>query len=241
MSDSVVKTEFRDVYERRAEQHGHQELYWGEPTVDRMVYRRRMGIICRWITQLAPASLLDVGCGEGMYCRWFTRNSEIERVVGVDLSEGRLERARRAAPDAEFHRCDGAALPFADDSFDLVMCSEVIEHVPDPFAMAAELARVSSRYVLISVPNAHGNIAQILRPPSGGEHPLDPLSGHLREYDRPMIQRLLRRSGLKLLQVESCGVYYRGRKKLFGWYPRRFDRILATVDATVSRIYPWLG
>jgi SAM-dependent methyltransferase len=55
-------------------------------------------------------------------------------------------------PDADFFCMEITSLGFRSGSFELVLCLEVLEHVPDPLVALAELRRVSSRSCLISVP-----------------------------------------------------------------------------------------
>jgi 2-polyprenyl-3-methyl-5-hydroxy-6-metoxy-1,4-benzoquinol methylase len=102
----------------------------------------------------APRSLLDVGCGEGVLTgRWATRLAP-GRVVGVDLADPRLasEWSVRRRENLEFRALDGTRLPFAESEFDLVAAIEVLEHLEDPRAMLAEMARVARCHLLVSVP-----------------------------------------------------------------------------------------
>jgi 2-polyprenyl-3-methyl-5-hydroxy-6-metoxy-1,4-benzoquinol methylase len=102
----------------------------------------------------APESILDVGCGEGVLTvEWATRLGD-GRVVGIDLDDPKLraEWARRGRPNLEFRAEDATSLSFADDEFDLACAIEVLEHLPEPEATVAEMARVSRRHLLVSVP-----------------------------------------------------------------------------------------
>lgn len=98
-----------------------------------------------WVP-LNAASVLDVGCGNGL----LTERLRHERfAVGVDRSRYAL--MQFSAPRS---RADVTALPFADGTFDCVVCAEVIEHLPLSMYRAAlrEMARVAKRYILITVP-----------------------------------------------------------------------------------------
>jgi 2-polyprenyl-3-methyl-5-hydroxy-6-metoxy-1,4-benzoquinol methylase len=103
-----------------------------------------------------PASLLDVGCGEGVLTQSWAKLLEPRRVVGIDLDDPLIaaEWARRPAPNLTYmaQRTQDVPWPFADGEFDLVTAIEVLEHVPDPAATVAEMARCAGRHLLISVP-----------------------------------------------------------------------------------------
>ena len=114
----------------------------------------------------APSSVLDVGCGEGVLTvEWAERLGDTQvgadaprgtgtRIVGIDLEDPKLraEWERRARPNLEFRAEEATRLSFTDDEFDLATAIEVLEHVPEPEATVAEMARVASRHLLVSVP-----------------------------------------------------------------------------------------
>ena len=102
----------------------------------------------------APSSVLDVGCGEGVLTvEWAERLGD-GRVVGIDLDDPKLraEWAQRKRPNLEFRAEEATRLTFADGEFDLAAAIEVLEHVPEPEATLAEMARVARSHLLVSVP-----------------------------------------------------------------------------------------
>jgi ubiquinone/menaquinone biosynthesis C-methylase UbiE/uncharacterized membrane protein YbhN (UPF0104 family) len=102
----------------------------------------------------APASQLDVGCGEGALTAEWARTDPGARIVGVDLDDDRLKEAwaELRADNLEFACASAMELPYEDDSFDTVSAIEVLEHVPDPRRALHEIARVGSRFAILSVP-----------------------------------------------------------------------------------------
>ena len=103
--------------------------------------------------QAGPRSLLDVGCGEGVLTQqWAQRLAG--RVVGIDLEDPviQAEWEKHRAPNLEYRVMKAENLPFADDEFDMACAIEVLEHVPDPEHTVAEMARVASSSLLVSVP-----------------------------------------------------------------------------------------
>jgi ubiquinone/menaquinone biosynthesis C-methylase UbiE len=94
--------------------------------------------------------VLDVGCGTGVVTRNLTqRVGRQGRVVGIDPSTRLIEKALRRAEEEglkdriEFRCADGAALPFSDESFDLVVASAVFGHVPNGMEVLKEMVRVA--------------------------------------------------------------------------------------------------
>jgi SAM-dependent methyltransferase len=75
-------------------------------------------------------------------------------VVGIDLDDPKLrdEWKRRSLPNLEFRPGLADSLPYADGAFECVTAMEVLEHVPDPDAVLGEMARVTSSWLLVSVP-----------------------------------------------------------------------------------------
>jgi SAM-dependent methyltransferase len=102
----------------------------------------------------APESVLDVGCGEGVLTREWAERLGDGRIVGIDLDDPKLraEWEARRRPNLELRAEEATSLSFADGEFDMATAIEVLEHVPDPGATLAEMARVARRWLLVSVP-----------------------------------------------------------------------------------------
>ena len=102
---------------------------------------------------VAGRRVLDAGCGEG-YGTDLLASAGAASVVGVDVDEPTVEHARERYGH-DFQVADLAKLPFEDDSFDLVVCFETIEHVADARRVVAELRRVlvDDGMLVISTPN----------------------------------------------------------------------------------------
>ena len=93
----------------------------------------------------APASVLDVGCGEGVLTDEWAERLDDGRIVGIDLDDPKLraEWEMRRRPNLEFRAEEATRCPSRDDEFDLATAIEVLEHVPEPEATLAEMARVA--------------------------------------------------------------------------------------------------
>lgn len=88
----------------------------------------------------APA-VLDLGCGSGDSVDLFRSLDARASWVGLDVDDS-AEVLARTRSDATFATFDGERIPFEDESFDLVYCAQVLEHVPRPELVMAEVARV---------------------------------------------------------------------------------------------------
>ncbi len=125
--------------------------------LQRWLLRRFHQTAALLFAQTAACSVLDAGCGEGFAMRevlgLIDAGQQPESVVGLDGSAGALHIARSLHSQRVFAAADLQEIPFADQSFDLVMCMEVLEHLDRPERGLAELVRVSRRWLLLSVPN----------------------------------------------------------------------------------------
>jgi ubiquinone/menaquinone biosynthesis C-methylase UbiE/glycosyltransferase involved in cell wall biosynthesis len=100
---------------------------------------------------LQGVKLLDVGCGTGTTDRYLARR--VRTLHGVDISEEMLVKAQCNVPKAEFAWYDGEKLPFADESFDVVVAICVMHHVPVSmrFKVVSEMVRVTRPEGVVAV------------------------------------------------------------------------------------------
>ena len=100
---------------------------------------RILYLLATYSQYLAQGNVLDVGCWDGILRRFMP-----ERYVGVDIG---------GTPDITIDLEQGR-LPFDANQFETVVCLDVLEHLDNTHAVFAELLRVSSRYVIVTFPNA---------------------------------------------------------------------------------------
>jgi SAM-dependent methyltransferase len=157
----------------------HQPHHGYTPAAFRHYVRQRA--LLSALDSLTFESVLDVGCAEGYFMK-VVRDRFGASVWGVDLSTTALAKAHSlyGFPVAA---AEATRLPFADGSFDLVLSTEVIEHVLDPDLMVAEMRRVSRKTVLVTTP-----VSQ-----SADEHEPDfdlQAEGHINNFDPATVRRL---------------------------------------------------
>ena len=120
------------------------------------VVRHLVGRFLRRVSELAaverPRRILEVGCGEGIVLAALAARLPGSQLDGLELDESALEAARVRCPGATLVRGDACALPFEGQSFDLVVCLEVLEHLPEPGG-PPRATRVARGGCLLSVPH----------------------------------------------------------------------------------------
>ncbi len=153
----------------------------GNPLVRRMM-AGFFGALDGVLPAVAPATVLEVGVGEAEVAGRLTERYPTASVVGIDLPDTDLAGAwAEAGVPGAF--ADIARLPFPDHRFDLVLAIEVLEHVPDPEAALAELARVARRHLVLSVPREPiWRVANLARGKYAGA--LGNTPGHIQHWGR---------------------------------------------------------
>jgi SAM-dependent methyltransferase len=140
-----VHRHFGGDYDPYQPLHGIAPGAWG-PNQFLMV--ARLVRLVAGLDQLQPESFLDVGGAEGLIARMVADRYEIPG-ISVDLSVEAALRAREYC-EVPAAAADSARLPFADDSFDVVFLSEVLEHLANPVRSLLECRRVARRAVVIT-------------------------------------------------------------------------------------------
>ena len=173
----------------------------GNPVVQRML-GGFFSELREAVAPLAPASVLDAGCGEG---EALARLADLlpDEVSAIDVEQRCVDLTRARHPRASVSRRSVLDLGFEDGCFDLVLCLEVLEHLDDPAAAVRELARVSARDVVVSVPyEPWFRLGSLLRGKyvrSLGNHP-----EHVNHFNRRSLRELLEPA----LEVERVAVAF---------------------------------
>lgn len=90
----------------------------------------------------SPTNVLDVGCASGWFIAKIKERFPNANFYGIDIYKDSIEYAKKLYPDIKFERADAHFLPYKDSFFDLVICTEVIEHLDDPRQAMSEIKRV---------------------------------------------------------------------------------------------------
>jgi len=157
---------------------------------------------------LAGSRVLDVGCGGGLLAEALARAGA--RVTGIDMAPGMIEVARLHA--AESRLAIDYRMAAAEDvagstpaAFDIVVCMEMLEHVPDPAAMTATLARLLLPGGALFISTLNRNLKSFLLAIVGAEYLFRLLPRGTHEYERLILPselaRWARAAGLHLKEL----------------------------------------
>ena len=160
-------------------------------------------------------TFLDVGCGKGLVTRFITRSGKY-LTVGAEIFGPDLREARKHQSHHVFVQCDARNLPFKRDSFDVVLCSEMLEHVDklEGVKLIQDLEDIARRKVLLSTP--------------AGLLPTDPETNRTHEEENNPYQE--HRAGWSAAELKAMGYrvyapffihkidkYLTGRKRTWAW------------------------
>jgi ubiquinone/menaquinone biosynthesis C-methylase UbiE len=127
------------------------DKYASTNPVERKMMRGFFHALDAMLTGLQPAVVVEVGAGEGRITEHLTATFPDATVVGLDLPDDELA-AEWADVSRPMFFGDVTRLPFPDDSVDLVVGLEVLEHVPSPERALAEINRICRGHAVVSVP-----------------------------------------------------------------------------------------
>ena len=154
-------------------------------------------------------TIIDVDCGDGGFIGFCARQGA--EVIFIDLDEPRLRATERRVKDsaARAYRaihCDCDPIPLADATGDLVICTEVLEHVADPVQFLGELIRITKpgAKLLLTVPDARSEqFVGATAPPQYFQHP-----NHIRIFTSQEFEQLVSDAGLVIESHQYMGCFW---------------------------------
>jgi SAM-dependent methyltransferase len=153
--------------------------------------RHRRRLVVDVVRRLGVRDCLDAGCGQPYLLASLKDELDIE-TYGCDISARTMEDNAGSPVAREFRVLDLSQEVWPDRTFDIVVCSEVLEHIPDWPAAVANLARMAREYVLITVP-------------TGKVRTMDRMVGHTQHFAGPELVAALGASGCRPLEVRRWG------------------------------------
>jgi SAM-dependent methyltransferase len=156
------------------------------------VHRHTARMIGEEVRRLRPASIIDVGCGNGANLVAIHRAEPAIALHGLDISHEAIDVARARVPDATFEVLDVRSGRTPEASYDLVLSSQVIEHVPDDDAFLRMVRALCAGYCFIGTMQ-------------GRMRRSEERIGHLRNYTRAGLVEKIERAGFAVERVIEWG------------------------------------
>jgi ubiquinone/menaquinone biosynthesis C-methylase UbiE len=178
-----------------------QKKYQDTNIVARFANREFFKTVLKLTRDLDFSTVLDAGCGEGVPLSLLIKQNPAGQAAGVDLDPDRVRIARQRIPTAHFLISNAQSLPFSSQSFDLLVSLETLEHMGYPERALSEYARITRRYILLSVPHEPwwrlGNMARLKYLPNLGNTP-----GHINHWTRRGFRSLIR-AHFRILKIAN--------------------------------------
>ncbi len=164
-----------------------------------------------------PSRILDLGCGQGHITREMQKRYPETRISGLDCSVSAIEYAVGHSAGICYAVGNARTPPYSDGCFDVVVCNNLWEHVPDPVAMLAEIARITATggFLIVSTPSRY-RLRNLVRVLTG--RPVSFMSDrHITEYSVGQILEQLRYGGFDVVEVTSSPIATCGLKSRLAW------------------------
>lgn len=166
---------------------------------NKWVDMRRYGPMSRYTRRLIKEmldgvsfkSLFDIGCGEGSLLKGILADHKEIRVNGADISETALAIAKSRIKEGNFYLLD-IQKEALDEKFDLVICSEVLEHLEDDVQALCNIFKMTRKYLLIVT--LQGKMREAEKE-----------VGHLRNYTKDDLVEKLHKAGFKEVRIKEWG------------------------------------
>ena len=149
---------------------------------------------------------LEAGCGDASFTE--ALNRYFEQTYAIDISSAQILENKKRLPKIEFSTHDlSQPIPFPNEFFDCVWCSEVLEHLFDPLFALKEYRRVlrPTGKLLVTVPY-HGGFKNLMIALFKWDHHFDPEYPHIRFFTKRTLEHLTRKAGFNNVATSTCGM-----------------------------------
>ena len=131
------------------------DLYTSKNPLVRFAHVNRLNRIVSMIPLTPKLKVLDAGCGEGHLIETLHQKNGLNLYYGIDVTKLFIHKAKKRCPYAQLQQSSLLEINFDDEFFDIVICTEVLEHIFRYKQVLSELKRVLKRrgYLIITFPN----------------------------------------------------------------------------------------
>ena len=235
----VNKRRLKDFYEKEAERLQHQEvMYLKGNKYEVWWHRKRLRFIISFLQEIFErthiTTFADIGCAEGIFVKYVASLKNGCFCVGADIARKYVEKAKvkNTKSNVDYIVCDVENLPFKTGSIDLILCSEVLEHVYNYQKALNELCRVGKKQLVISFPG-HSYFYKIVNKIRGLQQfvtALMPRVGHVSEIEVREIKNIT--SG----KCKFCAIKIGGALPLFVYKKLCCIQLIEAIDSLLCKV-----
>lgn len=138
--------------------------YHSDSLLERNIWGKKKQVIKKILDSIKYESVIDIGCGDGGLFNLIKKSS---KYTGIDISPTQLK-AFKSSLNSKGNKpvlvkADVSSLPLKDNSFDVAIACDVLEHVIDPLLVMREIKRVVKKggYIILGIPNE--NLLEMVR------------------------------------------------------------------------------
>ncbi len=165
--------------------------YWRYMPAPRM----RVDTILRDLVRHSPASVIDIGCGDGSLLAQIHRVLPQARLAGVDLSPTQVAQNSELMPEIAWYAADAESAPLTGAGvFDAVVASEIVEHLGDPARFLRNIRSLAAPHAVLLLTTQSGRVGTTER-----------FVGHVRHFSAGDMSALLATSGWNPEKVWNAG------------------------------------
>ena len=191
-----------------SDEYSESDPYTVEENIESDFHRRRIELTVDLVREAVSSikdtpQILDLGCGQGHITEKIRQEVKGVELSGLDYSVSAVEYGNEHFPQIDFVVGDAYDSPYASGFFDVVVCNNIWEHVPDPLFLLSRIKRTikPGGYLIVSTPSRYrlGNLLNIIR-----GKPVGFLSSyHVTEYTVGQVKEQLAYGGFEVRKILS--------------------------------------
>lgn len=191
-----------------SDEYAQADPYSVEQGIDSDFHARRIEITVELVREALAqrgqgAEILDIGCGQGHITERIRQAVSGAKVTGLDYSVSAIQYAHEHFPEIDFSVGDAYECPYKQGLFDVVVCNNLWEHVPDPLFLLSRIKRSvkPGGHLIISTPSRYrlGNLLRVMM----GKTVLFMSQHHVTEYSVGQVKEQLAYGGFEVRKVAS--------------------------------------
>lgn len=178
-----------------------------EKNINNLETQKRLKVVYEILlsdVDLRNKNFLEIGCGMGYFCKEAVKKGA--KVTGVDVGKSLLNISKKKIKKARFLQANASKLPFKNSTYDIVLCTEVIEHVDDQTNALKEMLRVVKKdgLIVITTPN------KIYKPlfASLNKVGLRPYDGNEKWFFTWSLKKFINKNGGKIIKTWYFNIPY---------------------------------